>query len=142
MFPWNDLPGRWECYGKNATPPIFYRQRAAKEIAALLANDELRRLSRNAVWFQSEFPFSWPKAAENWYEGVIDLLIGFPDGTVYVIDWKTNQAASNESPEQLAQHLRNQYLPQLETYQEALQSMMEPRKIEIAIYSTVLGRFV
>ncbi|MGA8658629.1 MAG: UvrD-helicase domain-containing protein [Chthoniobacterales bacterium] len=142
MFPWSDPTGEWECYGKNAAPPISYRQRAEREIAVLLANDELRQLCRNAVWFQSEFPFSWPKAAEDWYEGVIDLLIGFPDGTVYVIDWKTNQAASNESPEQLAQHLRNQYLPQLETYQEALQSMMEPRKIEIAIYSTVLGRFV
>jgi hypothetical protein len=48
----------------------------------------------------------------------------------------------NESAEQLAEHLRNQYLPQLESYREALQGVMEDRKIEIAIYSTVLGRFV
>jgi ATP-dependent exoDNAse (exonuclease V) beta subunit len=73
---------------------------------------------------------------------VIDLLIGMKDGTMHVIDWKTNQAALNESAEQLAEHLRNQYLPQLESYREALQSVMENRKIEIAIYSTVLGRFV
>ena len=64
------------------------------------------------------------------------------DGTLYVVDWKTNQAALNESAEQLAEHLRNQYLPQLESYREALQGVMENRKIEIAIYSTVLGRFV
>lgn len=142
MFPWNNEPGQWESYGKLAVPPTAYRERAEKEIAALLANDEMHRLCRTAVWFQSEFPFSWPKTAEEWYEGVIDLLIGMEDGTMYVVDWKTNQAALNESADQLAAHLRDQYFPQLESYREALQSMMDNRKIEIAIYSTVLGRFV
>jgi ATP-dependent exoDNAse (exonuclease V) beta subunit len=141
MFPWSGGPGEWGTYAASAFPPIAYRERAEKEIAALLANEELNGLCRNAAWFQPEFPFSWPKAAQEWYEGVIDLLIGVKDGTLYVIDWKTNQAALNESAEELAQHLRAQYLPQLETYREALQSMMEDRKIEIAIYSTMLGRF-
>jgi ATP-dependent exoDNAse (exonuclease V) beta subunit len=142
MFPWGEEIGRWESHGKNAVLPISFRERAQKEIAALLANDELQRLCRSALWFQSEFPFSWPKTIEDWYEGVIDLLIGMKDGTMYVVDWKTNQAALNESAEQLAEHLRNQYLPQLESYREALQAVMENRQIEIGIYSTVLGRFV
>jgi ATP-dependent exoDNAse (exonuclease V) beta subunit len=142
MFPWSNDVGQWNTYAKGAMPPFSYRERAAKEIAALLASEELHRLCQTAIWFQTELPFSWPKTAEDWYEGVIDLLIGKVDGTVHVIDWKTNQAALNESAEQLAVHLRNQYLPQLESYREALQSMMERRKIEIAIYSTVLGRFV
>ena len=142
MFPWNNETGEWESYGKNAVLPISYRERGEKEIARLLANQDLQRLCRGALWFQSEFPFSWPKTPEDWYEGVIDLLIGMADGTMYVIDWKTNQAALNESAEQLANHLRNQYLPQLESYREALQNTMENRKIEIAIYSTVLGRFI
>ena len=142
MFPWDNEIGQWMTYGHNAMPPISYRERAQKEIAALLANDELQRLCRGALWFQSEFPFSWPKTIEDWYEGVIDLLIGMKDGTLYVVDWKTNQAALNESAEQLAEHLRNQYLPQLESYREALQGVIENRKIEIAIYSTVLGRFI
>ena len=142
MFPWHHEVGQWESYGNDAVSPISYRERAEKEIAMLLANENLQRLCRNALWFQSEFPFSWPKTLEEWYEGVIDLLIGMRDGTMYVIDWKTNQAALNESPEQLAEHLRGQYLPQLESYREALQNILENRKIEIAIYSTVLGRFV
>jgi hypothetical protein len=142
MFPWNNETGEWESYGKNAVLPISYRERGEKEIARLLANQDLQRLCRGALWFQSEFPFSWPKTPEDWYEGVIDLLIGTADGTMYVIDWKTNQAALNESAEQLANHLRNQYLPQLESYREALQNSMENRKIKIAIYSTVLGRFI
>jgi ATP-dependent exoDNAse (exonuclease V) beta subunit len=142
MFPWGDKIEQWESHGKNAVLPISFRERAQKEIEALLANDQLQRLCRSALWFQSEFPFSWPKTIEDWYEGVIDLLIGMKDGTLYVVDWKTNQAALNESAEQLAEHLRNQYLPQLESYREALQGVMENRKIEIAIYSTVLGRFV
>lgn len=141
-FPWNDDTGQWESYAQSAIPPISYRERAGKEIAALLANEELQELCGNALWFQSEFPFSWPKTTEEWYEGVIDLLIGRADGTVYVIDWKTNQAATNESAQQFAQHLRTQYLPQLETYREALRGLIDGRKIEIAIYSTVLGRFV
>jgi ATP-dependent helicase/nuclease subunit A len=142
MFPWSGGLGQWGIYAAAALPPTPYRERAEREIAALLANEELHGLCRNAAWFQAEFPFSWPKAAQDWYEGVIDLLIGIRDGTLYLIDWKTNQAALNESAEELAQHLHAQYLPQLETYREALQSMIEDRKIEIAIYSTVLGRFV
>jgi ATP-dependent helicase/nuclease subunit A len=142
MFPWHDEIRQWDSYAKNAVAPVSYRERAEKEIAALLANEELHRLCRSAVWFQSEFPFSWPKTTQDWYEGVIDLLIGMGDERMYVVDWKTNQAALNESAEQLAEHLRNQYFPQLESYREALQNMMENRKIEIAIYSTVLGRFV
>jgi ATP-dependent helicase/nuclease subunit A len=142
MFPWDRDIGQWKSYGDDAVPPVSYRERAEREIATLLANETLQRLCRGALWFQSEFPFSWPKTLEDWYEGVIDLLIGMRDGTMYVIDWKTNQAASNESTEQLAEHLRNQYLPQLESYREALQNTLEGRQIEIAIYSTVLGRFV
>jgi ATP-dependent exoDNAse (exonuclease V) beta subunit len=142
LFPWGQDAEQWKSYSNSATPPISYRERAGKETGALLASEELRRLCRGASWFQSEFPFSWPKTAGDWYEGVIDLLIGMADGTIYIIDWKTNQAALSESAEQLAEHLRQQYLPQLESYREALQSMMEDRKIEIAIYSTVLGRFV
>ena len=132
MFPWSGGLGQWGIHAAAALPPIAYRERAEKEIAALLANEELHGLCRNAAWFQPEFPFSWPRTAQDWYEGVIDLLIGIKDGTLYVIDWKTNQAALNESTEELAQHIRAQYLPQLETYREALQSMMEDRKIEIA----------
>jgi ATP-dependent exoDNAse (exonuclease V) beta subunit len=142
MFPWDNDIGQWESYGKDALPPISYYERAKKEITALLANQDLQRLCRNALWFQSEFPFSWPKTNEDWYEGVIDLLIGMRDGTMYLVDWKTNQAASNESAEQLAEHLHNQYLPQLESYREALQNILVSCKIEIAIYSTVLGKFI
>ena len=142
MFPWSSGAGERAIYANAASPPISYRERAEEEIGALLANGELQELCRNAAWFQPEFPFSWPKAAREWCEGVIDLLIEMTDGALYVIDWKTNQVALNESAEQLAQHLRAQYLPQLETYREALQNMMAGRNIEIAIYSTVLGRFV
>jgi ATP-dependent helicase/nuclease subunit A len=142
MFPWDNELRKWRSYGNDAIPPISYRDRAEREIAMLLANEDLQRLCRGARWFQSEFPFSWPRTPEDWYEGVIDLLIGMGDGSMYVIDWKTNQAALNESAEQLAEHLRNQYLPQLESYREALENILENRKIEIALYSTVLGRFI
>jgi ATP-dependent exoDNAse (exonuclease V) beta subunit len=142
MFPWNSSSAQWETYANNATLPVSYRERGEKEIASLLACEELRQLCRNAVWFQSEFPFSWPKHPAEWYEGVIDLLIGLADGTLHVIDWKTNQAALNESTEQLAEHLRNQYFPQLESYRDALRSLLGKRNIDIAIYSTVLGRFI
>jgi ATP-dependent exoDNAse (exonuclease V) beta subunit len=142
MFPWDGGPERWQDYANTAVPPTFYRQRASKEIAALLANAELRQLCENAIWSQAEFPFSWPKTTEDWYEGVIDLLIGRSDGALYIVDWKTNQAALNESLDQLADHLRTQYLPQLESYREALQTIMNNQKIEIGIYSTVLGKFV
>src|SRR5258707_7525742 len=105
MFPWGDKIEQWESHGKNAVLPISFRERAQKEIEALLANDQLQRLCRSALWFQSVFAFSRPKMTEEWYERVIDLLIGMKDRTLYVVDWKTKQAALNVSAEQLRVHL-------------------------------------
>ncbi|MBV8098621.1 MAG: UvrD-helicase domain-containing protein [Verrucomicrobia bacterium] len=142
MFPWGDDQTRWEEYAQRAEPPAIYDDRAKKEIAALLANQKLREFCGGAAWFQAEFPFSWPKASVEWYEGVVDLMIARPDHQVIVIDWKTNQAAESETPDALAERLRQTYLPQLEGYRSALNATGKTGPVEIAIYSTVLGRFV
>jgi ATP-dependent exoDNAse (exonuclease V) beta subunit len=142
MFPWGDDYAEWEEYARRAEPPAIYDDRGRKEIAALLANQELRKFCADAAWFQAEFPFSWPKTSVEWYEGVVDLMIARPDNRVVVIDWKTNQAAESETPDAFAERLRQTYLPQLESYRSALQATGKTGPVEVAIYSTVLGRFV
>jgi len=142
MFPWEQDFGRWEDYSGQAEPPAMYDERARKEIAALLGNQELREFCAGAAWFQAEFPFSWPKLSAEWYEGVVDLLIARPDSGMIVLDWKTNQAAESETPDAFAQRLRQTYLPQLESYRSALQATGKAASVQVAIYSTVLGRFV
>ena len=128
--------------GRQADPPAIYEERARKETAALLANQKLREFCTDAAWFQAEFPFSWPKASAEWYEGVVDLMIARSDKSLVVIDWKTNQAAESETPDALAARLRQTYLPQLESYRSALEATGKTGPVEVAIYSTVLGRFV
>ena len=142
MFPWSDDHAQWEEYARRAEPPGIYDDRARKEIAALLANEKLREFCAGAAWFQAEFPFSWPKTSGEWYEGVVDLMIARPAHAVIVIDWKTNQAAESETPAALAERLRQTYLPQLESYRSALNATGKTGSVEIAIYSTVLGKFV
>jgi ATP-dependent exoDNAse (exonuclease V) beta subunit len=142
MFPWGADYAQWEEYARRAEPPAIYDERARNEIAALLANQKLREFCAGAAWFQAEFPFSWPKTSAEWYEGVVDLMIARPSHEMIVIDWKTNQAAESETPDALAQRLRQTYLPQLESYRSALDATGKTGSVEIAIYSTVLGKFV
>jgi ATP-dependent exoDNAse (exonuclease V) beta subunit len=142
MFPWADDYGQWEEYIGGAEPPAIYDDRAREEMAALLANQKLREFCKDAAWFQAEFPFSWPKTSAEWYEGVVDLMIARSDQSLVVIDWKTNQAAESENVDALAARLRQTYLPQLESYRSALEATGKTGPIEVAIYSTVLGRFV
>jgi ATP-dependent exoDNAse (exonuclease V) beta subunit len=142
MFPWEKDFEQWKDYGRQAEPPAAYDDRARKEIAALLANQELREFCTGADWLQAEFPFSWPKTSVEWCEGVVDLMIARPDNRLVVIDWKTNQAAESETPDAFADRLQQTYLPQLESYRSALQATRKTGPIQVAIYSTVLGRFV
>ena len=142
MFPWQDNFGQWEEYARQAEPPAIYDDRAKKEIAALLANQKLREFCAGAAWFQAEFPFSWPKSSTEWYEGVVDLMIARPNDGVIVIDWKTNQPAEAEIPDAFAERLRLTYLPQLESYRAALEATGKTGPVRVAIYSTVLGRFL
>jgi ATP-dependent helicase/nuclease subunit A len=142
MFPWQQDSEQWEEYARRAEPPAAYDERARKEIAALLGNQQLRDFCADAAWFQAEFPFSWPKTTVEWYEGVVDLMIARPDSRVVVIDWKTNQAAESETPDAFADRLRQTYLPQLQSYRSALEATGKTGPVQVAIYSTVLGRFV
>ena len=142
MFPWQADFEQWEDYARRAEPPGPYDERARREIMALLANEELREFCAGAAWFQAEFPFSWPKTSVEWYEGVVDLMIARPDNRVVVIDWKTNQAAESETPDAFAERLRETYLPQLQSYRSALEATGKTGPVQVAIYSTVLGRFV
>ena len=142
MFPWDDDFSKWEEYACRAEPPAIYDDRARKEITALLTNQKLREFCGDAAWFQAEFPFSWPKTSTEWFEGVVDLMIARPDKSLVVIDWKTNQAAESENEDAFAARLRQTYLPQLKGYRAALEATGKTGSVEVAIYSTVLGKFV
>jgi ATP-dependent helicase/nuclease subunit A len=142
MFPWANDFAQWEEYARRAEPPAIYDDRARNEIIALLTNQKLREFCADAAWFQAEFPFSWPKTSDEWYEGVVDLMIARSDKSLVVIDWKTNQAAESENPDALAVRLRQTYLAQLESYRAALEATGQTGPVQVAIYSTFLGRFV
>jgi ATP-dependent helicase/nuclease subunit A len=140
-FPWlgDDAVRREYVRQTNASPD--FKERADREIQLFLASSELREIRENGRLFLSEYPFSWARNELEWLEGVIDLLVVGRDNDLWLIDWKTNQAAGNESTAAFRAHLREKYEPQLSTYAEAIQALAAERRIRRAIYSTFLGGF-
>jgi ATP-dependent exoDNAse (exonuclease V) beta subunit len=141
-FPWlGDDTARQEYVRQTNVSPDF-KERAEREIQLFFASSELREIRENGRLFLSEYPFSWARNELEWLEGVIDLLVVGADNDLWLVDWKTNQAAANESRAAFRTRLREKYEPQLTTYAEAIQAFAAEHRICRAIYSTALGGFV
>jgi ATP-dependent exoDNAse (exonuclease V) beta subunit len=141
-FPWLGDDTACQEYVRQTNLSPDFKERAEREIQLFLASGELREIRDNGRLFLSEYPFSWARHELEWLEGVIDLLVVGRDNDLWLVDWKTNQAAANESRAAFQTRLREKYEPQLTTYAEAIQAFAAERRIRRAIYSTALGGFV
>ncbi|MBV8968376.1 MAG: UvrD-helicase domain-containing protein, partial [Verrucomicrobia bacterium] len=141
-FPWLGDDAVQQEYVRQTNVSPDFKERAEREIQLFLASSELGAIRENGQLFLSEYPFSWARNELEWLEGVIDLLVVGKDHELWLVDWKTNQATSNEGTAAFRTRLREKYEPQLATYAEAIQSLAAERRIRRAIYSTALGGFV
>lgn len=96
-----------------------------------------KRLAGGSSLLHPEMPFLWPSETAKCVEGIIDLAIFDPAQEQWLIlDWKTNRIKPDQTDS-----LRQQYLPQIAAYWEAVREMTK-RPVEAGIYSTSTGRFV
>ncbi len=114
-----------------------FKKRAAHELrASAKFREQLRETGKH---FLTEIPFSHPRSAREWLEGVIDLVVITRDEGLWIVDWKTDRRYLGESAEAFAERLRGRYHAQLEAYAEVLRDGMCREISRIVLYSTELG---
>ena len=105
---------------------------AAREILeTFLASDACARLRAMQV-LDAEIPFS-RQTPQGVVSGVMDLLLRDTDGTVWVVDFKTDRT---DDPAQLAE----KYRPQLQAYVQAARQMYPQNTVRGAAVLVRAGR--
>jgi ATP-dependent exoDNAse (exonuclease V) beta subunit len=141
-FPWDATDDVRSQYVNAIERDLPFAERAMQESARFLSSPDLGEIVSAGAWFHSEVSFSYPVSDRQWMEGVVDLVVGTKANEIWVIDWKTNRKVPNETDGQFSQSLRDQYLPQLESYRKVLEQGFGRKVSRVLIYSTVLARFV
>jgi ATP-dependent helicase/nuclease subunit A len=141
-FPWGATGDVQRQYVNEIERDLPFAEHAMQEAAKFLSSPDLGEIVSAGAWFQSEVSFSYPVSDRQWMEGVIDLVVGTKANEIWVIDWKTNQKLPSETDGQFLQSLRDQYLPQLESYRKVLEQGFGRKVSRLLIYSTVMARFV
>ena len=72
----------------------------------------------------------WPADEEIFLEGAMDCVVFNPDGTITIIDYKTNQKESKENDNAFKKRLKEHYKPQLRTYAEAAEKLFPGQKVK------------
>ena len=116
------------------------------------ADAELSRLSTGAahaeflaqgVAFLPEMPFSYPRQADEWIEGIMDLVVVTRDEQVWIVDWKTDRRWTADADEPtFLRRLAEKYGPQLRAYAEVFARGFGRPIHRLLLYSTVLGKTV
>ena len=139
FFPWQKSSGERGEYlrDKLSDAAATFHKRAEGELRASAAfRDEL---CEHGEKFLAEVPFSHPRSAEEWMDGVIDLVVAMPGGELWIIDWKTDRRFLTETAEAFAKRLREAYGAQLAAYAEVLRRGMGREVARQILYSTELG---
>ncbi|MBV9658902.1 MAG: UvrD-helicase domain-containing protein [Verrucomicrobia bacterium] len=90
--------------------------------------------------FLPEAPFSYPRNAGEWLEGILDLAVLTHSGEVWIVDWKTDRRRQDETEAQLLARLAEKYGPQLRAYAEVFERGLGRRVSRLLLYSTPLGQ--
>ena len=148
-YPWSDAdPGRRDAYVRDqlglvagAAPWLDRATAELNRLAASAAHAEF--LARGAV-FLAEMPFSHPREANCWVEGIMDLVIIARDnGEIWIVDWKTDRRRpSDKNPAAFLSRLAEKYAPQLREYAEVFGQGFQRRVDRLLLYSTELGETV
>ncbi len=141
-FPWQKSAAVRRDYlrDKVSAAAATFRKRAEAELrASAKFRDEL---CADGEKFLAEVPFSHPRSAEEWMDGVIDLVVAMRGGALWIIDWKTDRRFLAESADAFAKRLRDAYGAQLAAYAEVLQRGMGRDVERLILYSTELGSAV
>ena len=117
--------------------------RADEELARLTTGSAHAEFLAEGAVFLPEMPFSYPRSAEEWIEGIMDLVLVTRDQQLWIIDWKTDRRQPTEPDEgALLERLADKYGPQLRAYAEIFARGFSRPVSRLLLYSTVLGQTV
>ena len=134
--------------------------RIRREELELFARSDLFTLMQGQVKLYREMRFNVNMPAELFVEneeykdrysgrqilvqGVIDCIIEDQDGTLHLVDYKTDRLLDSEikDPEKARAKLTKEHKTQLGFYSEAILRIFGVRPATVQVYSTVLGRLV
>ncbi len=92
--------------------------------------------------FLAEAPFSFARSADEWLEGIIDLVVITESGDIWIVDWKTDRRRAVETEDELLARLAEKYGPQLAAYAELFERGVSRKVTRRLLYATPLGRAV
>jgi ATP-dependent exoDNAse (exonuclease V) beta subunit len=121
---------------------VAWTSRAADELSKLAASEAHAEFLQQGKVFLPEAPFSYPREANLWIEGIMDLVIVTRDaGQLWIIDWKTDRRRSSDADEAaFLARLAEKYGPQLRAYAEVFARGFKRPVSRLLLYSTVLGK--
>ncbi len=123
---------------------VAWTSRAAEELQRFTASEAHREFLTDGEIFLPEMPFSHPRHAEEWMEGIMDLVVLTRDGgKLWIVDWKTDRRRpSDASDAAFLKRLSAKYAPQLQAYAEVFSRGVGRPVDRLLIYSTALGETV
>ncbi|MEM9227705.1 MAG: PD-(D/E)XK nuclease family protein, partial [Verrucomicrobiota bacterium] len=131
-LPWSESIDAWRAHTKDSLAQLKpnLRERGQQELERFLGSELAERLSSPAWTIRTELPVFWPDGEGAVYDGLIDLTARHEDGSVLVIDWKTDLLGDDG-----LSGLRATYGPQLDCYRRALTDLFSAT-VEALLYST------
>ena len=123
---------------------VAWTARAAEELERFAASTAHGRFVAEGEVFLPEMPFSHPRHAGEWMEGIMDLVVLTRGGKeLWIVDWKTDRRRPSD-PDDAAflRRLAAKYAPQLQAYAEVFARGLGRPVDRLLLYSTVLGETV
>ena len=144
FIPWTAAPGVLEAYGISRlreAATIGAEARGRTEWERLLSSHDWAELSESRWQRRAELAVLAPLGpAGEWIDGVMDLVLYDADlKEVWVVDWKTNRRAAEESQSALLSRLVAEYAPQLRAYGTSLRQVFPGCRVRAFVFSTALA---
>ena len=121
---------------------VAWTSRAAEELQRFSTSGVRKEFLEAGAVFLPEMPFSHPRHADEWMEGIMDLVILTRNGAkLWIVDWKTDRRRPADTDDgAFLRRLAEKYSPQLKAYAEVFAQGLKRPVDRLLIYSTALGR--
>ena len=122
---------------------VDWTARADAEITRLSTGQAHADFLAHGVVFLPEMPFSYPRSAQEWIEGIMDLVVVTREQQLWIVDWKTDRRRADDGDDgAFLRRLAHKYGPQLQAYAEVFSRGFGQPVSRLLLYSTVLGKTV
>ncbi len=120
---------------------VAWTARARAELALFSDGAAHAELLEHGEVFLAEMPFSHPRNAAEWIEGIMDLVLVTRRKELWIVDWKTDRRWASDADEaSFLRRLAEKYGPQLKAYAEVFARGFGRPVSRLLLYSTMIGQ--